>query len=484
MDKANKPSLIAQLFVLFWQILKYVYSIVALVFVAGMFFSDPLIGLGLAVFAGYIFYVFWGRKPSSSNPPKKTSSTPTLPLQRVQEGAKEKPVIPNDNDFLLRGWVLGDWFNHESLMHAFGLVNGWEGSRTHLQKIAAEITRPSYPEAQKEWFKERMAMFVKQDPLYKKVIGQVKAAVEKQPGILQSSIYEGRSESDKEYARYVLYFANELGDIRREKHGRSYKLFPAAFAELASAKELNGNFNYEAAAKWVLRGSTLSEDTILSVAFIAKNQKHSLMKGLFHGDDFDWPWFDQCLTSFEEKNCFPDSMAWEQIASKPKLLHSKSEILAKMPGSKLKIIGSRYGVVVPSKAKVAEVRTLLGSSLSMEQLKPYQDELNLQISSKHQQKWLDKKYHLLELAVGVFAHRAYRYRQVMNMRRSGYQPAIDWGDDIAKDLRKLSNKPHPPFYPGDHSTVEAIPPKDSRLERILREGGELEKWEPIGRPVG
>src|SRR5690554_2773291 len=117
-----------------------------------------------------------------------------------------------------------------------------ERSCIQIQNIYAETTLPTNPEAQKELFKKLMAMFVKQDPLYKKVIGQVKAAVEKQPGILQSSIYEGRSESDKEYARYVLYFANELGDIRREKHGRSYKLFPAAFAELASAKELNGNF--------------------------------------------------------------------------------------------------------------------------------------------------------------------------------------------------------------------------------------------------
>lgn len=133
--------------------------------------------------------------------------------------------IPGDDDFKGRGWQLGDWFNHEVLRDALAGRPDWDNARFTLQKVSYEITRNGIPQSQKDWFKGQMTRFARRDPLYVDVIGRVKNALTEQPGMIQSDIYKGRSEKEKEGARYILYFAAELGDIERVKSGRSYRLY-------------------------------------------------------------------------------------------------------------------------------------------------------------------------------------------------------------------------------------------------------------------
>lgn len=136
-------------------------------------------------------------------------------------------VIPSDQWFRSQGWVLGDWFNHDNLSRAYLQLKGVDHSRVLFQKVAYEITKAHYPTAQKEWFKSLMAKFVMSDYFYTQSIDNIKNAVKDKPGLLQSSIYKNRTAREKENARYVLYFADYLGDIKREKSGNSYRLYPA-----------------------------------------------------------------------------------------------------------------------------------------------------------------------------------------------------------------------------------------------------------------
>ncbi len=163
-------------------------------------------------------------RPSPSPPVPQASSGEVIAA--LNNGNEEIEIrIPDDAEFRERGWIVGNWFNQQALASAFAVQQGVDASRQVLQKVAYEITRPRYPEEQKLWFRKNMAQFVRLDPVYQKTVGRVREAIRRNPGMIQSEIYKERSEAEKEAARYVLYFAHELGDIRREKAGRSYKLY-------------------------------------------------------------------------------------------------------------------------------------------------------------------------------------------------------------------------------------------------------------------
>jgi hypothetical protein len=107
-----------------------------------------------------------------------------------------------------------------------GAINSgnWDWARAALQKMAYEMVGPHISQQEKDNFKALMTRFAEKDPLYREVMGLLLLVIRQNPGILQSKIYEFAPQ-DQETIRYVLYFAHELGDIDRQKQGRSYKLF-------------------------------------------------------------------------------------------------------------------------------------------------------------------------------------------------------------------------------------------------------------------
>ncbi len=163
-------------------------------------------------------------RPSPSPPVPQASSGEVIAA--LNNGNEEIEIrIPDDAEFRERGWIVGNWFNQQTLGSAFAVQQGIDTARQVLQKVAYEITMPSHPAEQQQWFRKKMAQFVRLDPLYQKTVGSVREAIRRNPGMVQSEIYKERSDADKEAARYVLYFAHELGDICREKAGRSYRLY-------------------------------------------------------------------------------------------------------------------------------------------------------------------------------------------------------------------------------------------------------------------
>lgn len=98
--------------------------------------------------------------------------------------------------------------------------------RAGLQKVAYEMVGDRHDEATKARFKQDMTAFAADDPMVRLIAARVQQLVLDNPGQLQSKIYRHFPEFTKEQVRYGLYFADELGWVRRQKKGSSYRLFP------------------------------------------------------------------------------------------------------------------------------------------------------------------------------------------------------------------------------------------------------------------
>jgi hypothetical protein len=122
-------------------------------------------------------------------------------------------------------------FEYYRIKNALEIVSAWERgnydwARRELQKIAYTLVDKSVPQETKDEFTRLMAEFAKEDPLYRQVMARLLPMIHANPGMMQSQIYKGESDEIKEQMRYVIYFSDVLGHIRREKKGNSYRLFP------------------------------------------------------------------------------------------------------------------------------------------------------------------------------------------------------------------------------------------------------------------
>lgn len=104
-------------------------------------------------------------------------------------------------------------------------VNNFDEIRTCLQKMSYSMVGPEVTEAEKERFRQFVARFAEIDPLYRDVMTQLRPLLKDTPGLIQSAIYKGQPDNVKELMRYVLYYAEVLGELVRVKKGSSYQLF-------------------------------------------------------------------------------------------------------------------------------------------------------------------------------------------------------------------------------------------------------------------
>lgn len=104
----------------------------------------------------------------------------------------------------------------------------WAGARRALQKLAYGMV--DAPQAEKAEFTRFMMEFARVDPLYRDCLAAIAPIVAANPGIRQTALYEHMPTGDVDEARYVLYFAHEIGDIARRKKGNTYEVFPADYA--------------------------------------------------------------------------------------------------------------------------------------------------------------------------------------------------------------------------------------------------------------
>lgn len=109
------------------------------------------------------------------------------------------------------------------------IKQAWESgnydyARTWLQKLAYRITADQAPEEVHRQFKVLMVAFTRDDPLYADVMRVALPAIAADPGIVQSVLAKQFPQFDAEQFRYAMYYGAEIGDVVREKKGRSYAL--------------------------------------------------------------------------------------------------------------------------------------------------------------------------------------------------------------------------------------------------------------------
>ena len=102
-------------------------------------------------------------------------------------------------------------------------LDQWDAARRSLQQVAYGILDES--QEVKAEFTKVMTIFAARDPLVSGVLQIVMPILQKSPGIRQAEMYKHVPGVGVEEVRYVLYFAEQLGMIRRQKAGNSYKLY-------------------------------------------------------------------------------------------------------------------------------------------------------------------------------------------------------------------------------------------------------------------
>ena len=79
-------------------------------------------------------------------------------------------------------------------------------------------------QSQLDAVKREYSEFVKTDPVYQTLRQALVQAIGRQPGILQTDLYNVMSVVPKDELQYALYFAADHGFIVRRKKGRTYAL--------------------------------------------------------------------------------------------------------------------------------------------------------------------------------------------------------------------------------------------------------------------
>ncbi len=159
-----------------------------------------------------------------------------LAIKQGKEAVHEahlKPVTPPKSKrprstlHVSEGGVDYDYSDHPLFLTIEPAIakGDWDGARFFLQKIAYGIKSTS-EEEQRE-FRHIMTGFASQDPMIVQCMDAIAPILAMHPqGVLQTSLYAHMASApDAENARYVLYFADELGRIVRKKKGNTYLVF-------------------------------------------------------------------------------------------------------------------------------------------------------------------------------------------------------------------------------------------------------------------
>lgn len=168
---------------------------------------------------------------SAQHPPSTTTWQ-----ERVAgiEAAREEPAQPlygrpaNTLQVTVNG-VEHDYTNHPLFQTIAPMMASgrWDEARRYLQKIAYGVKEAS--EQEQRDFKHLMMAFASADPLYAHCLRGITPILAEHPeGIRQTALYPHMAAApDTETARYVLYYADALGAIDRQKNGNSYVVFAA-----------------------------------------------------------------------------------------------------------------------------------------------------------------------------------------------------------------------------------------------------------------
>ncbi|WP_125940209.1 SAP domain-containing protein [Neisseria dumasiana] len=174
-----------------------------------------LIIIPAAIIAVWVFYSWLNLKKDKQNISLGNESTVSLDINMgVGQRDYSAPYERTDHDGERYFFELQDLLDKSN----------YDEVRKKLRQFAWSTHRYSTP-----MFKARLADFISEfakiDPIFKRMWPIYEEFIQVNSGVMQSKIYSLFPNESKDDQRYVLYFAEHLNLLRREKSGNSYKLF-------------------------------------------------------------------------------------------------------------------------------------------------------------------------------------------------------------------------------------------------------------------
>lgn len=153
-------------------------------------------------------------KPEATVPAHATRDS--RPWQeRVEEIERSRPAPVHWASVLIQG--------HDGIQACIDRGD-WDSARSALQRLAYGMVDATIED--KAAFTDYMKDFAAIDPLYRSVMEKALPLIIETPGMKQTQFYPLFPGIAAETIRYVFYYADQLGEIKRQKKGNSYLLFP------------------------------------------------------------------------------------------------------------------------------------------------------------------------------------------------------------------------------------------------------------------
>lgn len=116
------------------------------------------------------------------------------------------------------------WTNQIDAVAELWRSKNYDDARVLLHELSYKIREENAPPPVPELFDALMTTFMRDDPHYADVMRVALPVISANPGIVQSTLSKQFPQFDAEQFRYAMYYGAEIGDVIREKKGRSYAL--------------------------------------------------------------------------------------------------------------------------------------------------------------------------------------------------------------------------------------------------------------------
>lgn len=115
---------------------------------------------------------------------------------------------------------------------------------------------------------------------------------------------------------------------------------PPAFLPEQPKKVRTQGTDYLKITQDILKGSTLSDQTIIAISVAAETENLKALEQALGDEDFSWPWFDKTKAAFDAAEVWPDLAGWSWFEGDPDPLETPNETKKRRRAKRVLLISS------------------------------------------------------------------------------------------------------------------------------------------------
>lgn len=229
--------------------------------------------------------------------------------------------------------------------------------------------------------------------------------------------------------------------------------------------------HFREAVQRVLRHSTLSATTRTALTNalnadwgLGEREIAKKLIPVLGESDFNWPWFDEWLSTFQTTKKWPENPSWswfEGVGDLP----TAPDVVRSLKKDALLVLAKKKGVAFEKTIKVTELRTLLLPKVRRSDVTAEIATMTAEAAAALKIKQHQAKRMLLVSSINSCAFNLFRYDQVCDLLQTTRfrKIRLDRFSEcrvsrrLSKDwlFDERSNLNFPPFFPGDHTGISA-----------------------------